>query len=166
MKQLKSDNTESHNFNYHIPENLKHLSNNPLYFIVAHWALLEDKPVGRDEISAAFHITLRQASDILHYICHRHTQGNIVFHTRKFSATNGYLRLCIIVESIFPVAAQTPKPQRTIPTDNTVVSKSVEKENKSKLARWLLRRPSIGDIEKFEAWQATCPIHPSQDCCT
>ncbi|WP_079900079.1 CaiF/GrlA family transcriptional regulator [Salmonella enterica] len=51
-----------------IPENVRQYAGEPLYIIVAHWCLLQQNWVQRNQISEAFHITARRASYLIAYL--------------------------------------------------------------------------------------------------
>lgn len=52
------------------PPELAHLGDIPLYQAVACWSLLLEDAVTAVEVSRAFHVSERRASDVLHYITH------------------------------------------------------------------------------------------------
>ncbi|HDC2548475.1 TPA: CaiF/GrlA family transcriptional regulator, partial [Salmonella enterica] len=51
-----------------IPESVRRYAGEPLYIIVAHWCLLQQDWVQRNQISEAFHITARRASYLIAYL--------------------------------------------------------------------------------------------------
>ncbi|EAB5741129.1 CaiF/GrlA family transcriptional regulator [Salmonella enterica subsp. enterica] len=51
-----------------IPESVRQYASEPLYIIVAHWCLLQQGWVQRNQISEAFHITARRASYLIAYL--------------------------------------------------------------------------------------------------
>ncbi|EDW1486795.1 CaiF/GrlA family transcriptional regulator [Salmonella enterica subsp. enterica] len=51
-----------------IPEGVRQYAGEPLYIIVAHWCLLQQNWVQRNQISEAFHITARRASYLISYL--------------------------------------------------------------------------------------------------
>ncbi|EFT2485809.1 CaiF/GrlA family transcriptional regulator [Salmonella enterica] len=51
-----------------IPECVRKYSGEPLYILVAHWCLQQQKWVQRKQISEAFHITARRASYLISYM--------------------------------------------------------------------------------------------------
>ncbi|HCM1955515.1 TPA: CaiF/GrlA family transcriptional regulator [Salmonella enterica subsp. salamae serovar 9,46:z4,z24:z39:z42] len=52
------------------PPEITHLGITVLYQAIACWALLQEKPVTVLDVSLAFQVTERRASDVLHYITH------------------------------------------------------------------------------------------------
>ncbi|ECV7800837.1 CaiF/GrlA family transcriptional regulator, partial [Salmonella enterica subsp. enterica serovar Brandenburg] len=52
------------------PSEITHLGITVLYQAVACWALLQEKPVTVLDVSLAFQVAERRASDVLHYITH------------------------------------------------------------------------------------------------
>ncbi|EDA0856155.1 CaiF/GrlA family transcriptional regulator [Salmonella enterica] len=52
------------------PPEITHLGITVLYQAVACWALLQEKPVTVLDVSLAFQVAERRASDVLHYITH------------------------------------------------------------------------------------------------
>ncbi|EAB6708041.1 CaiF/GrlA family transcriptional regulator [Salmonella enterica subsp. enterica] len=53
------------------PVTIKHIDAQVLYQAVAHWALLQGRGVTVKEVSKAFGIPVRRASDVLHYIVNK-----------------------------------------------------------------------------------------------
>ncbi|EHX7008900.1 TPA: CaiF/GrlA family transcriptional regulator [Salmonella enterica] len=51
-----------------IPESVRQYAGEPLYIIVAHWCLLQQNWVQRNQISEAFHITPSRASYLISYL--------------------------------------------------------------------------------------------------
>ncbi|EHB7352465.1 CaiF/GrlA family transcriptional regulator, partial [Salmonella enterica subsp. enterica serovar Infantis] len=51
-----------------IPVSVRQYSGEPLYIIVAHWCLLQQNWVQRNQIAEAFHITARRASYLIAYL--------------------------------------------------------------------------------------------------
>lgn len=56
-----------------IPESVRQYADEPLYIIVAHWCLLQQNWVQRNQIAEAFHITARRASYLI--ICEAKHRG-------------------------------------------------------------------------------------------
>lgn len=54
--------------NYSLPAELTHLSDAPLYCAVAYFALLQQRPVSRQQICCAFHISTRRAVEVMRYL--------------------------------------------------------------------------------------------------
>ncbi|ASM19676.1 hypothetical protein BVG90_24430 [Serratia marcescens] len=54
--------------NYSLPAELTHLSDAPLYCAVAYFALLQQRPVSRQQICRAFHISTRRAVEVMRYL--------------------------------------------------------------------------------------------------
>ncbi|EBO9664770.1 CaiF/GrlA family transcriptional regulator [Salmonella enterica subsp. enterica] len=52
------------------PPEITHLGDVPLYQAVACWSLLLERAVTVAEVSQAFYVSARRASDVLHYISH------------------------------------------------------------------------------------------------
>ncbi len=51
-----------------IPVSVRQYAGEPLYIIVAHWCLLQQNWVQRNQIAEAFHITARRASYLIAYL--------------------------------------------------------------------------------------------------
>ena len=85
-----------------IPQEIRHLRNLPLYRAVAWWGLIRGSEFTRTEVSQAFQIDLRRASDILHYICHRYEGNDITFQHRKIPARGGHHLLVLRILSVEP----------------------------------------------------------------
>lgn len=81
-----------------IPEGVRQYGREPLYIIVAHWCLLQQDWVQRNQISEAFHITARRASYLIAYL--RNKAGRVACECRASVLTNNVSRYEIYVTHV------------------------------------------------------------------
>lgn len=84
----------NHDASY-IPENVRQYAGEPLYIIVAHWCLLQQDWVHRNQISEAFRITARRASYLMAYL--RNKTSRVVSVSRHQTLPNKARRYEIFV---------------------------------------------------------------------
>ncbi|EHE7040834.1 CaiF/GrlA family transcriptional regulator, partial [Salmonella enterica subsp. enterica serovar Newport] len=78
-----------------IPECVRQYNGEPLYILVAHWCLLQQNWVQRNQISEAFHITARRASYLMSYL--RNKASRVVCVCRSQTLSNKAQRCEIFV---------------------------------------------------------------------
>ncbi|EKT0983054.1 CaiF/GrlA family transcriptional regulator [Salmonella enterica] len=81
-----------------IPECVRQYAGDPLYIIVAHWCLLQQDWVQRNQISEAFHITARRASYLVAYL--RNKTNRVDCECRRSVLVNKVARYEIRVTDI------------------------------------------------------------------
>lgn len=153
---VKRCGTQRHRCHYHIPEEIAHLGDMPLFRAVAWWGYLRKKAFSRNEVSEAFQIDLRRASGILHYICHRHDKNDIVFRVRKTAVQGGHCQLWVKI--LAPVASHAA----VKPAANAAAREHRRSKNNAthdrQLSQWLLSRPAGNNEAELAAWKAACPL--------
>ncbi|EAR6896970.1 CaiF/GrlA family transcriptional regulator [Salmonella enterica] len=94
-----------------IPECVRQYAGEPLYVIVAHWCLLQQDWVQRNQISEAFHITARRASYLISYL--RNKTSRVVSVCRHETLTNKARRYEIYVSRVTVGPAPARHHERT-----------------------------------------------------
>ncbi|MTH46058.1 CaiF/GrlA family transcriptional regulator [Intestinirhabdus alba] len=150
LTDIRSGKQNNHE-DFSVPPEISHLGDLPLYRAVAWWGLLRGSAFSRGDVSEAFHIDLRRASGILHYICHRNEGNDITFEVRRIPIRGGRSQLMM---RILAVSDKSP-------ADGKRVGRKPGKKKDDRdrlLSRWLLSRPKSGDIVSIAAWKAACPV--------
>ncbi|EKN5096068.1 CaiF/GrlA family transcriptional regulator [Yersinia enterocolitica] len=145
---------------YRLPDCLAHMHAHspPLYLAVAHWMQQQGRPIGRNEVSEAFHISPRRAAEVMRYI-YNHKSSHIV-SSRFIVRTDQVPRvLCMTITSInLPTGKQNTvlsEPEE-IPT---VGGASISR--RAALWQWLLSRPCVG--EGYSEWQEATEAVSQED---
>ena len=139
---------------FHMPEEIQHLGEMPLFRAVAWWGFQRKKEFSRNDVSQAFHIDLRRASGILHYLCHRHDKRDIEFSVRKVAVRGGHCQL--LVKILSPGMTGTSTPAKAQPVTRQIKKSTVTDDRQ--LSQWLLTRPQGNNEAKRAAWKAACPL--------
>ncbi|EAB2832377.1 CaiF/GrlA family transcriptional regulator [Salmonella enterica subsp. enterica] len=109
-----------------IPESVRQYAGDPLYIIVAHWCLQQQDWVQRNQISEAFHITVRRASYLMAYL--RNKTSRVVSVSRHQTLPNKARRYEIYVLQILGAPATV---RRGSPASQTVSRRRVGNADKS-----------------------------------
>lgn len=141
---------------FHMPEEIQHLGEMPLFRAVAWWGFLHKKEFSRNDVSKAFHIDLRRASGILHYLCHRHDKRDIEFSVRKATVRDGHCQLLVKIHSLASAGNSTAPLAKAQPA--TCQGNKHSATDDRRLSRWLLSRPTGNNEAKLAAWKAACPL--------
>lgn len=141
---------------FHMPEEIRHLGEMPLFRAVAWWGFLRNKEFSRNDVSQAFHIDLHRASGILHYLCHRYDKHDIEFSVRKTAVRGGHCQLLVKIHSPATAGNLTAPPAKAAPATRQV-KKSTATDDRQ-LSHWLLSRPTGNNEAKLAAWKAACPL--------
>ncbi|EHI5678397.1 CaiF/GrlA family transcriptional regulator [Salmonella enterica] len=80
------------------PPEIAHLGDVPLYQAVACWSLLLERAVTVAEVSLEFHVSVRRACDVLHYISH--DAQDVIVSESSSSANSGGRRKAVRVLSV------------------------------------------------------------------
>ncbi|WP_413469851.1 CaiF/GrlA family transcriptional regulator [Serratia quinivorans] len=127
---------QSNHGSYRLPGSVAHLGHLPFYLVVAHWACLLGREVGRDEISQAFHVTVNRAADVMSYIVTTR-QDVITCATRKVDAERG--QRCRLLK----VTAVSDTPRSRSPEVRTMRAHPEPPEaSVANLRHWFLTRPN------------------------
>ncbi len=94
-----------------IPVSVRQYAGEPLYIIVAHWCLLQQNWVQRNQIAEAFHITARRASYLIAYL--RSKTSRVVSICRHQTLPNKARRYEIYVIRVLD--SPTPSTRREKP---------------------------------------------------
>lgn len=94
-----------------IPVSVRQYAGEPLYIIVAHWCLLQQNWVQRNQIAEAFHITARRASYLIAYL--RSKTSRVVSICRHQTLPNKARRYEIYVIRVLD--SPTPSTRRERP---------------------------------------------------
>lgn len=143
---------------FHLPPSVRDQGDIPLYRAVALWGLHRGTPFTRNDVSLAFRIEPRRASDILNYLCNRCEADDIRLDVSRSAGGQGRgyrplsLRVLAVAEPREKEAAQAREKEAAHP------AKGSSRQNERSLSRWLLSRPSSGDASRLAAWQAACPV--------
>ncbi|MBS0053866.1 CaiF/GrlA family transcriptional regulator [Yersinia sp. Marseille-Q3913] len=133
---------QSNHGDYYLPACLTHLGRPPLYMAVAYWGLLKKSPFTRDDLSAAFHITVRRAADVMTYI---YIERQNCITSKKSLVNIGSGHSCLYLQ-VLAVAEPAP-PRQTFRPPERRTSNAYNKEGQQELWHWLLTRPAGGDPE-------------------
>ncbi|WP_145535218.1 CaiF/GrlA family transcriptional regulator [Yersinia thracica] len=133
---------QSNHGDFYLPVCLSHLGKPPLYMAVAYWGLLKKTPFTRDDLSTAFHITVRRAADVMTYI---YSERQNCITSRKSLVSTGSGHSCLYLQ-ILAVIEPAPLRQAYQPPERRRIS-AYNKEGQQELWHWLLTRPVKGDTE-------------------
>lgn len=136
---------QSNHGDYHLPACLTHLGSPPLYMAVAYWGLLKRKPFSRDDLSAAFHISVRRAADVMTYI---YMERRNCITSKKTLVNTGSGHSCLYLQILTVSEPAPPRPARPQHRTMQLKTQMAGQDGKHReLWRWLLTRPMAGDLE-------------------
>ncbi|ECB7890953.1 CaiF/GrlA family transcriptional regulator [Salmonella enterica subsp. enterica serovar Bareilly] len=89
----------------YVPECVRQYSNEPLYIIVAYWCLQQQDWVQRGQISEAFHITAKRASNLISYLRNKAFRVVCVCRTQMLSSKAQHYEILVVrvLENLAPV---------------------------------------------------------------
>ncbi|CAI0931691.1 CaiF/GrlA family transcriptional regulator [Serratia liquefaciens] len=152
---------------YLLPAELSHLTDVPLYWVVAYFALLQQRPVSRQQICRTFHISARRAVEVMRYLigsttlhvaCERlppvsgeREQG---YRIHVHAIAGGGMRRKYRAVPDIDVEAN-PAPASASPPDRGAkgqrrVSRKANEQTYQKLRSWFLQRPNPDVIRTEE----------------
>ncbi|MCW7609925.1 CaiF/GrlA family transcriptional regulator [Serratia bockelmannii] len=153
--------------NYSLPAELSHLTDMPLYWAVAYFALLQQRPVSRQLICRTFRISTRRAVEVMRYLigsatphvaCERlppvsgeREQG---YRIHVHAITGGGRRRKRHAAPDIDVE-DSPAPASVPPSGESVkehrrVSRKANEQTHQKLRSWFLQRPNPDAIRTEE----------------
>ncbi|MEQ4958842.1 CaiF/GrlA family transcriptional regulator [Enterobacter hormaechei] len=103
---------QSNHGGFFLPQEVAWLGESPkLWLAVAHWCMQAGRGVNRDEVAEAFHVTQRQAADVMTYIMHSCPQVDWVKRVVRDGAGRRVclLRVHEVRDSRVPVRATSVK---------------------------------------------------------
>ncbi|EBW7152293.1 CaiF/GrlA family transcriptional regulator [Citrobacter braakii] len=136
-----------------IPESVRQYAGEPLYILVAHWCLLQQDWVQRNQISEAFHITARRASYLMAYL--RNKASRVVCECRTSVLANRASRYEIYVLRVLDAPAtvrrespvsQTVSPRRVGNADTTLANELWNRLHNNRAGRILKKEDEDGSM--------------------
>lgn len=119
---------------YFLPPEVAWLGKHPPFWLaVAHWCIAADRAVNRDELAATFHVTPRQAADVMTYILHSCPRVDCI---KKVQHKPGGRRICLM--RVFQVREEANT--QCVEPCREKVSSPVSSETLSILKNRFLRR--------------------------
>ncbi|HAV0157992.1 TPA: CaiF/GrlA family transcriptional regulator [Salmonella enterica] len=131
-----------------IPESVRQYAGEPLYILVAHWCLLQQDWVQRNQISEAFHITARRASYLIAYLRNKTSRVACLCRHQTLT-TNKARRYEIFVIRVLDApgtvrrgnhASQTVSPRRVGNADTTLANELWNRLRNSNRAGRILKK--------------------------
>ncbi|ELC7078844.1 CaiF/GrlA family transcriptional regulator [Salmonella enterica] len=127
------------------PASVLHLNCRALYQAVAYWILLQERAVTVREVSEAFAISVRRASDVLHYIVH--DASSSIKSSVNLNRGNGYrrqkrVRIWQVYPQHFPQPRVETSKMKGSKPNKTSFKRPSQDEEILRLRTWFVSRRS------------------------
>ncbi|EAY7468762.1 CaiF/GrlA family transcriptional regulator [Salmonella enterica subsp. salamae] len=134
---------------WHLPVEVAEMDDAPLYLAVAMWGMRQKRVITCEDVCRNFYISQRQASDILHYICHEGARF-VVCERRKVVREGNICRVGLRIHRVILLSPEenAEKSARrryaSPPPASALTSKSYSGRRDASGARalrqWMIRR--------------------------